>query len=83
MSDGRNFGQCAKVIKVIQTDLEVRGNGKDTPLRIIRQYWSFEGDLLAEADPCAAVTEGARQPAADAISSDGLYSRPVAWGDWP
>jgi hypothetical protein len=43
----------AKVIQVIETVLERRGSGKDNsdPIRIIRQYWSFEGELLAEVDP--------------------------------
>jgi len=43
----------AKVIQVIETDLERRGSGKDEtcPIRIIRQYWSLDGELLAEVDP--------------------------------
>ena len=42
----------AKVIQVIETTLLKRGNGKDTPVRIITQYWSIDGRLLAEVDPC-------------------------------
>lgn len=42
----------AKVIQVIETTIERRGAGKDgDPIRIIRQYWSFDGALLAEVDP--------------------------------
>jgi hypothetical protein len=54
----RNSGNVAKVIEVIQTTLEVRGNGKDTPLRVITQYWSLQGDLLAEVDPCEGLAPG-------------------------
>lgn len=41
----------AKVIQVIETNLYRRGNGKDTPIRQIVQYWSLDGKLLAEVDP--------------------------------
>lgn len=42
----------AKVIQVIETDLTRRGSGKDEtdPIRLVRQYWSLDGDLLAEVD---------------------------------
>ena len=56
----------AKIIQVIETNLERRGSGKDesSPIRIVRQYWSPEGDLLAEVDPCNPLP---------------LAKRPVAW----
>lgn len=38
-------------IEVIETTLLRRGNGKDDPIRVITQYWSLDGDLLAEYDP--------------------------------
>lgn len=41
----------AKKIEVIETRLLRRGNGKSTPIRIITQYWSLDGELLAEVDP--------------------------------
>ena len=43
----------ARVIQVIETRLERRGIGKDEsdPIRIITQYWSLDGVLLAEVDP--------------------------------
>lgn len=43
----------AKVIQVIKTTLTRRGSGKnDTdPIRIVTQYWSLDGELLAEVDP--------------------------------
>lgn len=41
------------VMQVIRTTNATRGNGRDTPIRAITQYWSMDGDLLAEVDPCA------------------------------
>lgn len=41
----------AKLIQVICTTLTRRGNGKTTPIRVVTQYWSIEGELLAEVDP--------------------------------
>lgn len=42
----------AKVIQVIETEV-TRGKGEEgDPLRGVTQYWSLEGDLLAENDPC-------------------------------
>ena len=44
----------ARVIQVVETTLERRGKGVEgDPIRIITQYWSMDGDLLAEVDPCA------------------------------
>lgn len=42
-----------EVIKVVRTRLLRRGRGKDAsdPVRIITQYWSPAGELLAEVDP--------------------------------
>ena len=41
----------AKVIQVIETR-SARGSGSENqPIRIVMQYWSLEGDLLAENDP--------------------------------
>ena len=40
-----------RVIEVIETTLTRRGDGKDAPVRVIRQYWSKGGELLAEVDP--------------------------------
>lgn len=45
---------AAKVIPVIKTE-SARGSGKSSedPVRIVTQYWSLEGELLAENDPIA------------------------------
>lgn len=41
----------ARVIQVIETE-SLRGEGKEKDeCRIVRQYWNFEGELLAENDP--------------------------------
>ncbi len=40
----------AKVIEVIEASLATRGNGETIPIRIITQYWSRSGELLAERD---------------------------------
>ena len=41
----------AKVIQVIEK-ISLRGIGTDTdPVRAVKQFWNFEGELLAESDP--------------------------------
>lgn len=41
----------ARLIQVIQTTLLRRGKGKEgDPIRIIEQFWSVDGKLLAEND---------------------------------
>lgn len=49
---GRNH-DYARVIQVVETTLERRGEGKNAedPIRVITQYWSLDGELLAEVDP--------------------------------
>lgn len=43
----------AKVIKVIETQ-SLRGSGtKEDNCRVVTPYWDFDGNLLAEYDPCA------------------------------
>lgn len=43
----------AKVIQVIETT-SLRGTGsEDDKCRPVTQYWSLDGNLLAENDPCA------------------------------
>lgn len=41
--------EVIKVIKVVAT----RGNGQTTVFRQVTTYWSTDGALLAEVDPCA------------------------------
>ena len=48
----------AKVIQVIETR-SARGSGSENqPIRIVIQYWSLEGDLLAEKDPIMTEKQG-------------------------
>ena len=48
----------ARVIQVIETK-SLRGSGlnEKDKCREVKQYWSFEGVLLAENDPCTKETE--------------------------
>ena len=40
----------ARVIQVIET-AALRGSGLEgDPVRVVRQYWKFDGELLAEFD---------------------------------
>lgn len=43
----------AKVVHLIETTILRRGDGvhKDHPIRIITQYWTLDGELVAEVDP--------------------------------
>lgn len=42
----------ARVIQVIET-ASLRGEGTENDkCREVKQYWDFEGNLLAENDPC-------------------------------
>ena len=43
------------VMQVIRTTNLRRGDGVNTPIRAITQYWSMQGDLLAEVDPLASL----------------------------
>jgi len=47
----------AKLIQVIQTE-SMRGKGEgESPLRRVIEYWSLEGELLAESDPLSIAPE--------------------------
>lgn len=49
----------ARVIQVIVTEaLREKGTNEDL-CRLVTQYWDFEGNLLAENDPC--ITESVTQ----------------------
>ena len=42
-----------EVIRVVRTTLMIRGEGNEKdPIRRIEQFWSLDGKLLAENDPC-------------------------------
>ena len=40
-----------RVIEIIETKLLRRGDGDNTPIRVITQYWTMGGKLLCEFDP--------------------------------
>lgn len=41
-----------EVLQLIKTTLTRRGKGvEESPIRIITQYWDFEGNLIFEVDP--------------------------------
>lgn len=40
----------AQVIRVIRTELALRGDGKESPMRRVIQYWTLDGEFLAEVD---------------------------------
>lgn len=54
----------AKVVRVIVTELELRGDGKSdrSPMRRVMQFWSLDGNLLAEVDPCSRVVRIEDEP---------------------
>jgi hypothetical protein len=51
----KNPDKEVMVMQVIRTTNATRGNGTEaSPFRRITQYWSMDGELLAERDPCPA-----------------------------
>ena len=52
-------GSECQMINVIRTTLLRRGKGVEgDPIRIITQYWTLEGELLFEHDPCSGEATG-------------------------
>jgi hypothetical protein len=50
-ADDPLYGWNPRVIKVIETSLELRGDGTPlNPFRRVRQYYTLAGRLLAEID---------------------------------
>lgn len=47
----KNIDREVMVMQVIRTTNLRRGDGTNTPIRAVTQYWSMQGDLLAEIDP--------------------------------
>lgn len=54
-SGGAQVSDTARVIQVIETTILRKGDGKDerSPVRIVTQYFTLDGNLLAETDPCS------------------------------
>lgn len=43
--------RSVEVIEVVKVTA-IRGDGINSPVRLVTQYWSEGGSLLAEDDPC-------------------------------
>lgn len=43
----------ARIVQVIETKFARGSDEVDNPVRMVRQYWSVEGELLAEAEETA------------------------------
>lgn len=61
----------ARMLSVIETTLLRRGTPpaeqrQGEPIRLITQYWSLDGQLLAEVDPLRAFPAGVSVPVATA-----------------
>ena len=41
----------ARTVTLIQTTLTIRGGTEEIPARLIEQFWSLDGKLVAENDP--------------------------------
>lgn len=60
MADRFDTVEGAREAQVIQAIRLVvcRGNGKDTVFREVIQYWSLDGEFLAEHDPTKEEADG-------------------------
>lgn len=54
MNDYLPPSNTARLVHLIETTIETRGSGKDDsdPIRCITQYWTLQGQLVCEIDPC-------------------------------
>ena len=43
---------AAQVVTVIKTAVAIGAGTNEDPNRYLYQYWSLEGELLAQNDPC-------------------------------
>ena len=41
----------ARIVHLIESET-MRGNGISTAMRAVRQFWTLNGDLVFEIDPC-------------------------------
>ena len=77
-----NIQKKAEVIQVIRTKLLRRGDGKKDPIRVMEQFWSFDGKLLAENDPCGRYQIDVRIAAACGYLAEPIRSLPDKPGQW-
>jgi hypothetical protein len=69
----------AKLIQVIETDNTRLGNGKTTPIRAVREFYTTDGELLAVG--IEETEERVRQAVAQAESAGAARGRNVARED--
>jgi len=48
----------ARVIQVVETEAIVGMGTNEDPVRTVRQYWDFNGNLLAERDQTKCCSQG-------------------------
>ncbi|KKL64167.1 hypothetical protein LCGC14_2167770 [marine sediment metagenome] len=46
-NDGKHACRTAEVIRVIHTNVTIGKGTPEDPIRLVQQYWSLEGILLA------------------------------------
>jgi hypothetical protein len=62
-----------QLVTLVQTSLTTRGDGESTPIRRVMQWWTQEGELVAENDPCSViVTEEKRREIHRLFNAAGL-----------
>lgn len=67
----------AKLIEVIETSILRRGTGNagdNDPIRVVTQYWTKDGQLLAEVDPTPAVLFEELAAAGDRLAHELLHT---------
>lgn len=47
----RHGSRKAKVVQVILVETLIGKGSEEDPLRVVNEYWSLDGDLLAVTDP--------------------------------
>lgn len=47
-----------RVVQLIECTVARRGDGEDDPIRIVRQYFTFDGQQVAEVDPITQFESG-------------------------
>lgn len=65
----------AQLIEVIQTTIMRRGRGDEQdPIRVVTQYWTKDGELLAEVDPAPPILFAELAAAGDRLAHELVHS---------
>ena len=67
---------AARVIQVVETKALAGLGTAEDPCRWLIQYWSFEGELLAENDPAKCEEPSGMQALRSALSQSNLLQHP-------